>query len=262
MLAQALALALSSGFAPAAIAPRPLADLLVLVSVPFDPAATRPVIERSPERAEHALSELADLYPRVRPKDQRTIARSLAELVRESAGEEAWRDVCFSAAHALAEMEGRGVEELLDLVDAEHLEVDLELQRELALALGRTHDPDALERLVRLLEHPEPLVQSSAAEALGEFASLEQGERKDVFRALLNTLLARAQPVVLDPSDTDARWRYDAVRGAITTSLRRLSGHTEHDPDQWLRFWNKHKRDDWDAPRFDADAPHTQSERR
>lgn len=201
-----------------------------------------------PARARTVLSQLVERLDTAGARDRRAAARDVAELVAEAAaGDEAWRGLSFEAANALAVMGGEGFDELLGLVNGEELEQDLEVRRRLILALGRTREPAGLPRLSRLLEHHEPMLQGAAGEALGEFVTLEQERRKDVFYSLLKVLLTRWEEYARDPFDVDARWRYEVVVGPITTSLQRLSGHDERDPLEWQRFWNKHKRDDWDA---------------
>jgi hypothetical protein len=50
-----------------------------------------------------------------------------------------------------------------------------------------------------------------------------------------------------DVNDTIARERYDAISASMITTLQRISGHDERDPAAWQRWWNKNKKEDWEA---------------
>lgn len=202
----------------------------------------------SPAKARPLVAELHSRFAASGPKDQRAIASGIeAFLLAQEPVEPFGREISREAVQALASMGDEGVVALLGLIGEERCEGDLELQRHLILGLGRTRSDEGIPRLVKLLRHSEPVVQGAAAEALGEFAKLEGERRKDVFCALLQTLLDALGETERHPFDVVVRQRYDTIVAPITTSLQRLSGHDERDPILWQRYWNKHKRDDWDA---------------
>ena len=124
---------------------------------------------------------------------------------------------------------------------------DLVLQRDLILALGKTLDDKGRKLLVKTLVDKTPAIQAAAAEALGEWDGAEQDVRKDNFEELLKVLMSVKGSVDSDPNDTIARDRYDTISAPIITSLSRLSGQKIHDPNEWQHFWNKNKKEDWDA---------------
>ncbi len=202
-----------------------------------------------PERAREVVLDLHGRFENAGPRDRRSISKGFENfLERCELVEPEWREVGLLTVTALGSMGDEGVDVLLDQIDDRRHESDLDLGRRLILTLGRTRHEDGIRPLSRLLNHAEPIVQGAAAEALGEFDKLDQRRRKDVFYALLKTLLDAREKVVRDPFDVVVRERYEVVVGPVTTSLQRLSGHDERDPEQWQRFWNKHKRDDWDEP--------------
>ena len=123
---------------------------------------------------------------------------------------------------------------------------DLALQRLLILKLGKTKDERAVKPLIKQLDYFEPQIQAAASEALGEFDGAELKQRKQIFNELLKVIMSAKSNVDADNSDPIARERYDTVAAPIITSLQRLSGHNEHDPQKWQTWWNKNKKADWD----------------
>jgi HEAT repeat protein len=249
MLAQALSalVALTAGFAAhrASYGEAVVADLVDELVLTADHRS-------SPERARSLVEELYSRFFSSEKKDRREIAAGIGSFLQScELGAEAdpafgpRREVACEAANALSLMGQEGVAVLLASI-GERRDGDLAVERCMVLALGRTRSADALPRLLALLHHPEAVVQGAAAEALGEFGKLEGERRKDVFYALLQTLQDAWDKLERDPFDVGVRQRYDVIVAPITTSLQRLSGHDERDPSLWQRFWNKHKRDDWD----------------
>ena len=82
---------------------------------------------------------------------------------------------------------------------------------------------------------------------MGEFDVLEEAKRKEVFYALLSRLIDHKTLADQEEVDLTHQRRYEAIIGAMTTSLQRLSNHDERDPEQWQRFWNKNKRKPWET---------------
>jgi len=201
---------------------------------------------RNPEAGLSLLRELSERFDGCGPMDRRDIVKSLERgIERFDLEEQAGRDFVYAAANALGSMAPESVDPLLDLVIDNRLEKDIEVHRRLILALGQTRDKDTLSRLKKLLHHDEPAIVAAVAEALGEFEGLEQAKRKEVFYALLTCLIDAKTLSDRNTVDLTHRRRYEAIIGAMTSSLQRLSKHDERDPEQWQRFWNKNKRKPW-----------------
>ena len=233
---------LSTG-SPVATAPAPIAETLAALEAALHPR------HEDPAAARRAVAELQLAFADAEPRERRSIARGLEDVYDEvDPADPRWRTVALEAAGALGTMGAYGRESLEDLLDDEDHEEDTGLRRRWLLALGRTGEARAIRTLERHLESAEWAIQAAAAEALGEFTHLPQDERKEVFYSLLKNLLDAWRPTNLAPFDQFARHRYDAVVGPITTSLQRLSGHDERDPQAWQTYWNEHKRSDWDRP--------------
>jgi hypothetical protein len=124
---------------------------------------------------------------------------------------------------------------------------DTELQKKLILLVGKTKHDSAREPLIALLLDKDPQLVAAAAEGLGNFAEIEQKVRKSTFEEVLKVLTSAKNAVDADANDTIARDRYDVVSAPMVTTLQRLSGQEISDPAEWQRWWNKNKKEDWDA---------------
>ena len=70
----------------------------------------------------------------------------------------------------------------------------------------------------------------------------QTGPVKASYRVLMSALNTKDS----NPQDLIAKDRYDVIASPIITSLGKLSGHNERDPQEWQRWWNKNKSKDWD----------------
>jgi hypothetical protein len=184
------------------------------------------------------------------PKDKALVVKQLDRCFTEKRQEDqdGVRDnkLYLAAATALGEMAPESVPVFLKWIGDKAHRKDIPLQRLMILKLGKCKSEQGREPLTDLLNDDSPQIQAAAAEALGEYAEFDQKVRKQTFEALLKILTGVKGEVDSAPTDTIARDRYDTIAAPIVTSLQRLSGHEEHHPDEWQRWWNKHKKDDWD----------------
>jgi len=185
------------------------------------------------------------------PKDRESIVKGLSRCFEErrvQRGEEAPDNMLYmAAAVALGGMGPESVKPLISWIGHKNHRKDLALQSRLILSLGKTRDKDAVKTLTSSLNDKTPSLVSAAAEALGEFAGAELELRKSIFESLLKTLMSAQGAKDADVNDNIARERYDVVAAPIITSLSKLSKHDERVPNNWLTWWNKNKRLDWDA---------------
>jgi hypothetical protein len=185
------------------------------------------------------------------PKDRAAIVKALDKCFTEKRQEDenGVRDnkLYIAATTALGDMAPESVPVFLKWIGDKAHRKDLALQRLLILKLGKTKALEGREPLVKLLKDDQPQIQAAAAEALGEYAEVEQKLRKDTFEELLKLLMGVKGQVDSNSTDTIARERYDTIAAPIVTSLQRLSGHEENVPEEWQRWWNKNKKEDWDA---------------
>ncbi|HVS09781.1 MAG TPA: HEAT repeat domain-containing protein [Planctomycetota bacterium] len=197
------------------------------------------------------IDKLLIEFPKSGPKDRALIVKGLDKCFTEKRQESAEgvldNQLYLSAATALGEMAPESVPVFLSWIGHKSHRKDIALQRTLILKLGKAKSDEGRRPLVKLLTDKEAQVQGAAAEALGEYDGADLKVRKEVFEELLKLITTVKGMVDSDPNDTIARERYDVIAAPIITSLQRLSKHQEHDPAEWQRWWNKNKRDDWDA---------------
>lgn len=124
---------------------------------------------------------------------------------------------------------------------------DLHLQRQLVLSLGKTKDPKRTKDLTGLLQNKDAILVAAASEAMANYAQADGRLRKELFSELLKVLMSVKGRMDSDVNDTEARQRYDAIAAPMMSTMQILSGHDERmPPEDWQRWWNKHKRDDWE----------------
>lgn len=195
------------------------------------------------------IDKLLQEFPQSGPKDRASIVDGLGkcfgERRQELEGGIKDNKLFIAAAAALGEMGADATKVLEKWIGDKRHRDDVALQQRLIRSLGRTKDLKAVKTLLGLLDDKENVLIGCAAEALGEFAEAPQKERKKIFNELLK-ILSTNRALIRDPNDIQARERYDVIAAPIITSLQALSGHEERDPEEWQRWWNKNKKEDWD----------------
>lgn len=182
------------------------------------------------------------------PKDRAAIVKALDKCFTEKRPEEEGgrqNQLYLAAATALGEMAPESVDVLLSWIDHKDHRRDMALQRVLILEAGSSVSPKAHKELLRLLKHHQAQIQAAAAEALASYGSSDLHLRKEAFEQLLLLMMDVKGQKDSNPLDTIARDRWDVIAGPIITSMQKLSGHDERDPQAWLSWWNKNKKGDW-----------------
>ncbi|MBK7644350.1 MAG: HEAT repeat domain-containing protein [Planctomycetes bacterium] len=197
------------------------------------------------------IDELVQEFPNCGPKDRKDVVSMLSKcfeqrrLVKE--GDPPNNKLNMAAAVALSTMAPESTKELLKWIGQKDLKKDQALQTRLVDSLGKTKDKEALKPLEMLLNSKDDWMVAAAGSALSNFGELELTERKAVFETVLKNLTAAKSQTDGNPNDTVARARYDVIGAPLITALQKLSKHDERDPVEWQRWWNKNKRDNWDA---------------
>jgi HEAT repeat protein len=197
------------------------------------------------------IDRLVQAFPECGPKDREAIVKGLDKCFKEKRPEDEagvrQNQIYLSSATALGEMAPESVPVLLSWIGHKSHKKDEALQRLLILRLGKTKDARAMKPLIKLLDDPDAPIIAAAAEAMGEFDGAALDERKAMFEELLKLLMGAKAGIDADNADPIARQRYDTIAAPIVTTLTRLTKHTEHQPEAWQRWWNKNKKEDWDA---------------
>lgn len=151
------------------------------------------------------------------------------------------------AARALGHTGDKGASKLSRWIGHPKHKRDIELQRELILALGRTKADEGVKLLAGLIKDDTPRIISAAATALRNFAGKDQKVRKRLFEDLLKATESAQAEARSNNSTAQAIW--NTLNGPAQSTMRRLSGARLSGPEAWRRWWNKNKRKDWDGGR-------------
>jgi len=198
------------------------------------------------------IDQLNQEFKKSGPKDRQAIVTGIAKCFEEKRlepkeGQPADNQLNVAAAAVLGEMGPESTDALIKWIGHKDLRKDIVVQHKLILSLGKTKDKKGIKTLGLTLENKTPSVVGAAAEALGEFKDSDLATRKDIFENLLKILMSAKNAKDGNINDTIARERYDIVAAPIITSLGKLSKHDERDPDKWQTWWNKNKKENWDA---------------
>lgn len=210
------------------------------------------------QEAMAVMERLAEEFKVSGPKDRKSIVDGLGDVVEAKRKDKA-KDVPDEEVHTFASvMLGRCGKEagprLIKLVDHKNLREKTKARRAAILALGRTGHPKAKNPLIDLLKDEEHYVAGAAAEAMGSLAGLEEDDRKDMVKEIINEVILLVDQ--LDVAATNGtlgggnfeefQKRYDAMSGGAQSSLEALTGTSEGDFKAWRTWYNKNKKKSWD----------------
>lgn len=257
-----ICLTIALALAPLSPTPPPLAPLQD--EVPEEHEDKRPIVAELIEKLdEHAgkrgkedqeaigvIEELSKEFPVSGPRDRAAIVKALDKCFKEKRKEVdgvPQNQLYIAAAGMLGGMAPESVDVLIEWIGHKTHRDDVMLQRVLIRMLGRTQHEDGIRPLVKLLTHHDAVIQAAAASALGDYETFDQEVRKEVFNELLKLLMGVKGQKDSNPNDMTTKERWTVISAPVTSSLKRLSGHEEFRPEDWQRWYNKHKREDWDA---------------
>ncbi len=197
-----------------------------------------------------AIDALLIEFPQSGPKDQAAIIGAVERCldVRRLESAEGVPDnrLYLAAATALGEMGSEAGRPITKWIGHKRHRGDLALQRRLVLSLGKLKDTRYTKDLSDLLQHKDAALVAAASEAMANFATADQRVRKSLFEDVMKGLMSVKGRMDTDPNDLEARERYNTIAGSMNTTLQVLSGEQISVPEEWQRWWNKNKRDDWD----------------
>lgn len=183
------------------------------------------------------------------PKDRESMAKalgdSLGEKRKDLAQDQPDERVALAAAAALGRMGEVGGKVAQKNLDHKNLKDKPKARRELILAIGAAKYEPGIKDLTDLLKNFDAAVQAAAAESLGHFAGVDQKQRKQIFKELLETIMPVKNTVDSDTTDQEARKRLDTISTPILGSMKALTNHDEPDLQAWQRWWNHNKNEDW-----------------
>jgi hypothetical protein len=204
------------------------------------------------EAAVGVLDKLVQEFPKSGPKDRQAIVAAAAGCFDEKRPKELAEGVpdtrvYDAAAVALGTLGPESVRPLIGLLDHKNLKKLLTTRGSLIRSLGKTEHPDGVKPIRELLKDKDVEIVAAAAQALGSYSKAPEEVRKETFEEVLKALMTAKAPMDADPNDLIARDRYHAVAASMITTLGALAGHEERTPEDWQRWWNKNKKEDWGA---------------
>jgi len=198
---------------------------------------------------------LMNEFPKSGPKDRAALAKAVADVfnqARKQNEDQTYNnDMYIAASVALSYMGPESANELVKWVDNKKHNANLVLRASLIQSLGKTKAEVGIKPILKLLGHKDIPVEAAAAQALGNYSELELKKRKEIFEEVLKALMSAKNNKDADINNQDPTKakRYDSVSASMLTTLEALSKHKEGTPEEWQRWWNKNKKDDWDEPK-------------
>jgi len=200
-------------------------------------------------KAVSVIGRLAGEWKRSGEDDREDIVRGLDRvfLAKRRANKDGSQEtgIYVAAAKALGGAEDEGAKKLVRWVGNRRHKDDVDLQRELVLALGQTRSDKAIDTLEDLLDEDVPEVLGAAAKAIGEMSGKDQKVRKRLFESLLKTMESAQENARGQDSTAQALW--GALNGSGSSTLAKLSGTRQNGTVAWRRWWNKNKRANWNG---------------
>lgn len=200
-------------------------------------------LEFEPENEKEIKLEIKGLA-----KDKAAIAKVVASCIHHKNRKtitEANLGMWRAAAFALGQMGSDGAEHLWQVFEDKKKKFRKEPDY-LALCLeqiGYTHAyAEYTEKLVDLLDHHEYLFIAKAAEALVQFQEAPGELRHEATETMVKLLAEYYEATITDKEDIEAQEKYRKVGRSMMNALEALTGVSQSQPLDWVKWWNDHKK--------------------
>lgn len=215
--------------------------------------------ERDPE-AVRLIGELLETYRKpTNPRDRRDIERAVASVFTARPQREPDQLALYeAAAKALGEMGRQGARVLQPLCDRNRPFPKkpewVPLRVTLFENLGKTKEGGPILKFLidEATRNPEKALMAAAGGALGNYADVDQKERKEIVNKLLirwGELDARWRQGNTDPNDFGSQEAGDfltAIKDKWNTTISALTGQKIGKFFDWQQWWNDNKNANWD----------------
>jgi len=200
------------------------------------------------------LGKWVQSYETMHPKDQAAVVDVLADvLLRAKQRPPEKIELYDAAAVALSRMGKNGAKVLKDAFNHPRFGKSdwVGLRSRLIAALGQTQDMNYWNFILdTALRDPEDQIMAKAGEALGNYEKADIKVRREIVKKLLKRFVEihnQSRTESLDDPVAETRKRtYAAIADPWNTTLAKLSGQAFRSPQDWERWWNNHKDDNWD----------------
>ncbi|MCA8972305.1 MAG: hypothetical protein KDC95_21135 [Planctomycetes bacterium] len=209
------------------------------------------------------LDELASKYDGLNNKQQRAVAKGAGDVFDTARRKTDEVVLYLSAGEALSRFGEYGASELAKAIGKNKFgKKDWSTMRsQLVRMLGRPAVKKYIDTLLDIaLKDNDDQARAKAGEALGYYAHYDQNVRKNIFEKLVKSL---EESYAMSKSNTDPNdlqrevWvqRYAAIQDPWMKTMGKLTGQSIKDVQEWTKWWNEHKRSNWDKEGFRGATP-------
>lgn len=201
------------------------------------------------------LSRWVGVFETMHPKDKLAVVKALDQVYsRAKVRPPETQELYEAAAVALSRMEKPGAEVLKKAFGNARFRKSewVSLRARLINSLGAAKETSHLNFILDVaLRDPEDQIIAAAGQALGSYEKAELNVRREVVKKLVkrfNEIHDASRSDSLDDPVAQTKQRtYAAISDPWNTSLGKLTGQAFRTPQDWQRWWNKSKDEDWDA---------------
>lgn len=201
------------------------------------------------------LSKWVESFDAMHPKDQGAVVGALhGTFTRAKQREPEKIELYDAAAVALGRMGKGGAKALKDVFGHSRFRKSewVALRGRLISCLGGTQDPGYWDFILdTATRDPEDQIMAKAGGALANYEKADIKVRREIVKKLLKRFVEihnQSRTESLDDPVAQSRQRtYAAIADPWNTTLAKLSGQAFRSPQDWEKWWNDHKDDNWDG---------------
>lgn len=199
------------------------------------------------------LSKWVQSFETMHSKDQQAVIKALsAVFLRAKQREPEKLELYDASAVALSRMGKAGAKVLRDAFGNSRYRKSewIPLRGRLIASLGQTQDLGSWDFILdTALRDPEDQIMAKAGGALANYEKADIKIRREIVKKLLKRFVEiqnQSRTESLDDPVAQTRQRtYAAIADPWNTTLAKLSGQTFRSPQDWEKWWNNHKDDNW-----------------
>lgn len=199
------------------------------------------------------LSKWVQSYDGMHPKDQANVVSALSAVFLRAKQREPDKLELYDAAAVLLSRMGKpGAKVLHDaFVNGRFRKPEwIPLRGRLIACLGETKDLGSWDFILdTALRDPEDQIMAKAGGALANYEKADIKVRREIVKKLLKRFVEiqnQSRTESLDDPVAQTRQRtYAAIADPWNTALAKLSGQAFRSPQDWEKWWNNHKDDNW-----------------
>ena len=201
------------------------------------------------------LSKWVNAYETMHPKDQSSVASALEAVFSKAKIRSPEKLELYEASTVVLSRMGKtGAKVLKNAFDNSRYGKSewVALRGRLIAGLGQTQDLGVCDFIVdTALRDPEDQIMAKAGEALGHYEKADLKVRREIVKKLLKRFVeihnqSRTEALG-DPVAETRKRTYAAINDPWNTTLAKLSGQAFRSPQDWEKWWNNHKDENWDA---------------